>query len=140
MSVSVSWDEGERDLLLVQYVDPWTWQEYFDMADELAVQAASAGRPVDVIMDIRQGAGRPSELPSLWPMSARRPGQTMRLGHPEVRMLVIVGTRGMQAWLGGIVAATVLYRLGNSVDLATADRIEQAYDLIAQRRALHATA
>ncbi|GAB4482135.1 MAG: hypothetical protein Kow00124_30680 [Anaerolineae bacterium] len=135
MVITFNWDDREHTLLLIEYSDPWTWDEFFETSGQIVEMAEGAGQPIDVILDIRHSTPTPVFNPPARPDRAHRQlHQAMHDIFQHARTLVIVGANGLQSRLGEVAIAGMLHTLGLGIEVLAASSLDQAYRLIGDRR------
>lgn len=60
MTIRVEWDNAEKTAILFSYHGPWTWDEFFETADQGDALAATVSHPVHHIYDVTESSSMPS--------------------------------------------------------------------------------
>lgn len=60
MPIHVSWDDANQSITLMDFVDHWTWDEYFAAVALVTQMARSVSHRVDHISDLSRSGGIPS--------------------------------------------------------------------------------
>lgn len=89
MSVSIHWDEPNKDILVFSFRDEWTLQEYQDALNFGQIMLASVARPVSAVFDLSQSALPPLTLSHLMKKVSRIPLPS------NTQELIIVHNEGM---------------------------------------------
>lgn len=89
MPVSVEWDDNLPDVMVMTFVSPWTWEEYYITDDKFSdMLAEPAPKRVDVIVNFTAGTVVPAGVFSHF----QRSSQTT---HPSIHMIIIVGVNDL---------------------------------------------
>ncbi|HEC21364.1 MAG TPA: hypothetical protein ENI95_00445 [Chloroflexi bacterium] len=59
MGVIARWDNGDRKTLLIEFSDPWTWNDYHAMIARATEMVNQVIHTVDVIADLRNSSTVP---------------------------------------------------------------------------------
>jgi altronate dehydratase len=60
MTVSITWADDQKQILVATYAGHWTWDDHYRTIDEIATLLNRAEQRVDVVIDIHQSAGLPA--------------------------------------------------------------------------------
>lgn len=61
MGIKVTWDNPEKNIILLTYKDPWTWNDYYKAAEKVEVMGQLVNYPiVGVISDFTQTRSIPA--------------------------------------------------------------------------------
>jgi hypothetical protein len=88
MPITAQWDDDANTILRLGYVEPWTWDEFFDAFDEATSLIRNADHEVSVINDGRHAGQPPPDL----------------IGHVQATIEVLPANLGLM-----IVAASEFY-------------------------------
>lgn len=56
MTISINWDKEQPDIILVEVIGQWQWQEYQQHVQVLSNMIASVSHRVDIICDLTQSS------------------------------------------------------------------------------------
>lgn len=56
MTISINWDKEQPDIILVEVIGQWQWQEYQQHVQVLSNMIASVSYRVDIICDLTQSS------------------------------------------------------------------------------------
>lgn len=100
MGISIRWDEPEHPEYLIQvieFVSPWTWQEYEAIHTQSQELARATEKPVHAILDFQRAGIIASSALSRFAEIERRQGITEKIGE-----IVVVTNRAYLLQLVGI--------------------------------------
>lgn len=130
MGIQVTWDNPEQNTLLIQYHRPWDWPQFNAAVAEMKTLLDSVSHTVDIIFDIRD-AGFPPQG------AVQRFKEASEINHPNTGLLIYVAPNLLTQFVKSIVRIieAAFGRFGAEFLFVTT--IEQAHELIAQKRGTH---
>lgn len=126
MPVTIDWHDDTQTILHYHFTSPWTWEEYRAAIEQAWALAESVDHPTDTITDMRHSRAVPDNL-------FRNIRQSMVEIPDSTQTIVLVGTNMLVEAMLGIMRRLYPQQMGK---FFTADSIEEARALIAERRAV----
>jgi hypothetical protein len=129
MTVSVSWFNGEKTLIIYKFEGRWGWDDLYQAIDEAVVLLDSVSHRVDIMLDLTQSGSVPNLNANGLKYVANAPTTT----HPNMGIFVMVGMKPFVRISFDIFSriyprATRQYRLANT--------LEDAISVVAKDRAV----
>jgi hypothetical protein len=90
MAIELYWDNDERNVMLIEAVSPWTWDDLYDVLGKIKKVTDTAPYEIGAILDVSRGATIPGG--SLFTQSSLdHARQLLRMGENGTGPVVIVG-------------------------------------------------
>ncbi len=59
MPIYVDWDNPTQSVLRFIFISPWTWDEFYEMHNQVAALCGEVNRTIDVIVDVTETKALP---------------------------------------------------------------------------------
>jgi len=124
MPISFKWDSEKKEIVRIEIVGDWTWQEYNDAVIQLIEMSNSVDHRVDFIADMRKSGRVPA---GEYSSQHLKRGSELR---PE--------NYGITVNVGADILTKVTFTSGDTPRLPRlyVNTIEEAYDIIKKERTL----
>ncbi len=88
--VRCRWYDDQRTIILIEYTDPWTWEDFHVAWGEVIRMMGSVTNTVDLIVDMRRGPDTPdpeviTHYQAVWDLMPTNVGRILGVGASKFR-------------------------------------------------------
>jgi hypothetical protein len=123
VGIHIVWDNDERTIIRHVYEGKWTLEEYYALIDQNYNEIDSVNHRVDIINDLREMSGVPSNMTTAIRYAARR-------AHKNEGINVMVAPPTFVK----ILVEAINNAVGEHTEVLHTKTLEEAYDIIARHQ------